>query len=112
MSGIWLPGGALVLSIFLVIIFFVKGSIKNNETKMYSILVILNLLFSLLGLIIYIFAMKVGNLYVTGVFQSLYLAIMDLMLFYMLRYVIELNNFKVEIYKIMKIIFSIITLGT
>ena len=49
MSGIWLPGGAVILSIFLVVIFFIKGSVKNKETKIYSTLIILNLLYSILG---------------------------------------------------------------
>ena len=92
MSGVWLPVGAIIISLFLVVIFFIKGSIENKETKIYSVLVSLNLVYSILGVAIYIYAMKVGNLYITGVIQSFYLVIMDLMLYYMLRYVIELNN--------------------
>ena len=109
MSGIWLPGGAVILSIFLVIIFFVKGSVKNKETRIYSILIILNLIYSILGVTIYIYAMTVGNLYITGVIQSFYLIVMDLMIFYMLRYVIELNNFNTKINNISKTIFGILT---
>lgn len=112
MSGIWLPGGAVILSIYLVLIFFVKGSIENKETKIYSILIILNLLFSILGVAIYVYAMKVGNLYITGVIQSFYLIIMTLMLFYMLRYAVELNSFNNKIKSIMKNTFGIITLIT
>lgn len=112
MSGIWLPGGAVILSIYLVLIFFVKGSIENKETKIYSILIILNLLFSILGVAIYVYAMKVGNLYITGVIQSFYLIIMTLMLFYMLRYTVELNSFNNKIKLIMKNTFGIITLIT
>lgn len=77
MSGIWLPGGAVILSIFLVVIFFIKGSVKNKETKIYSTLIILNLLYSILGAGIYIYAMSIGNLYITGVIQSFYLVVMD-----------------------------------
>ena len=112
MSGIWLPGGAVILSIYLVLIFFVKGSIENKEIKIYSILIILNLLFSILGVAIYVYAMKVGNLYITGVIQSFYLIIMTLMLFYMLRYAVELNSFNNKIKSIMKNTFGIITLIT
>lgn len=97
MSGIWLPGGAVILSIFLVVIFFIKGSVKNKETKIYSTLIILNLLYSILGAGIYIYAMSIGNLYITGVIQSFYLVVMDLMLYFMLRYVIELNNFSLKL---------------
>ena len=33
MSGVWLPSGALVLAIYLVVMFFTKGSVENYETK-------------------------------------------------------------------------------
>ena len=109
MSGVWLPVGAIIISLFLVVIFFIKGSVENKETKIYSALVSLNLVYSILGVAIYIYAMKVGNLYITGVIQSFYLVIMDLMLYYMLRYVIELNNLSKKAYKIIKTILSIAT---
>ena len=109
MSGVWLPVGAIIISLFLVVIFFIKGSIENKETKIYSVLVSLNLVYSILGVAIYIYAMKVGNLYITGVIQSFYLVIMDLMLYYMLRYVIELNNLSKKVYKIIKTILGIAT---
>ena len=109
MSGVWLPVGAIIISLFLVVIFFIKGSVENKETKIYSALVSLNLVYSILGVAIYIYAMKVGNLYITGVIQSFYLVIMDLMLYYMLRYVIELNNLSKKVYKVIKTILGIVT---
>ncbi len=112
MSGVWLPGGAVILSIFLVIIFFIKGSVKNKETKIYSTLIVLNLLYSILGVGIYVYAMSIGNLYITGVIQSFYLVVMDLMLYFMLRYVIELNNFSLKLNSLAKFVFSIFTIIT
>lgn len=112
MSGVWLPGGAVILSTFLIIIFFIKGSVKNKETKIYSTMIVLNLIYSILGVGIYIYAMSVGNLYITGVIQSFYLVVMDLMLYFMLRYVIELNNFSSKVNSITKLIFRIITIIT
>ena len=67
MSGIWLPGGALVLSIYLVVLFFLRGSVKNYETIIYKKLILINLFYSSFGVIIYLFAMLVGHLYLTGV---------------------------------------------
>ena len=112
MSGVWLPGGAVILSTFLIIIFFIKGSVKNKETKIYSTMIVLNLIYSILGVGIYIYAMSVGNLYITGVIQSFYLVVMDLMLYFMLRYVIELNNFSSKVNSITKLTFRIITIIT
>ena len=109
MSGIWLPGGALVLSIYLVVLFFLRGSVKNYETIIYKKLILINLFYSSLGVIIYLFAMLVGHLYLTGVLQSFYLIMMDLMILFLLKYVIELNKFNKKVSKIMNMLFNIIT---
>ena len=109
MSGVWLPIGSLVVAIYLVILFFIRGSVKNYETIIYSKLIIINLFYSTLGVVIYIFAMKVGHLYFTGVLQSFYLIMMDLMLLLLLKYVIELNKFNKKVKKTMNVIFNIIT---
>ena len=109
MSGIWLPGGALVLSIYLVVLFFLRGSVKNYETIIYKKLILINLFYSSLGVIIYLCAMLVGHLYLTGVLQSFYLIMMDLMILFLLKYVIELNKFNKKVSKIMNMLFNIIT---
>ena len=109
MSGIWLPGGALVLSIYLVVLFFLRGSVKNYETIIYKKLILINLFYSSFGVVIYLFAMLVGHLYLTGVLQSFYLIMMDLMILFLLKYVIELNKFNKKISKIMNMLFNIIT---
>ena len=109
MSGIWLPGGALVLSIYLVVLFFLRGSVKNYETIIYKKLILINLFYSLFGVIIYLFAMLVGHLYLTGVLQSFYLIMMDLMILFLLKYIIELNKFDKKVNKIMNMLFNIIT---
>ena len=99
MSGIWLPFGALVLAIYLVVLFFLRGSVKNYETIIYKKLIIINLFYSTFAVIIYLFAMLVGHLYFTGVLQSFYLIMMDLMLLFLLKYIIELNKFDKKISK-------------
>ena len=109
MSGIWLPIGALVLAIYLVILFFIRGSVKNYETIIYKKLIVINLFYSTLGVGIYLFAMKVGHLYFTGVLQSFYLIMMDLMLLFLLKYVIEINKFNNKIKRKMNMVFNIIT---
>ena len=93
MSGIWLPCGSLVLAIYLVVLFFLRESVDNYETK----LIVINLIYSIFAVIIYLFAMLVGNLLFTGILQSFYLVTMDLMLLFLLKYVIGLNNFDKKI---------------
>ena len=109
MSGIWLPCGSLVLAIYLVVLFFLRGSVKNYETIIYRKLIIINLIYSTFAVVIYLFAMFVGHLFFTGVLQSFYLIMMDLMLLFLLKYVVELNKFDKKISKIMNIVFNIIT---
>ena len=36
MSGLWLPLGALIISVFLVFMFFSKENTKNSETKIWT----------------------------------------------------------------------------
>ena len=110
MSGIWLPIGALVLAIYLVFLFFIKGSVINYETVIYKKLIVVNLIYSTFGVVIYLFAMKVGHLYFTGVLQSFYLIMMDIMLLFILKYVIELNKFADNIKKKMNRLFNTITI--
>ncbi len=109
MSGIWLPAGAFILSVYLVILFFLRGSVKNHETTIYKKLIIINLFYSTLAIIIYLFAMNIGNLYFTGVLQSFYLIMMDLMLLLLLKYIIGLNNFNDNVSKKMNMVFDSIT---
>ena len=109
MSGIWLPISALVLAIYTVILFFVKDSVKNSETIIYKKLILINLLHSVLAVCTYIFAMKAGNLYFTGVLQSLYLIVMTLMLLLLLKYAIEINKINNKKKKKLNMLFNAIT---
>ena len=109
MSGIWLPSGSLVLAIYLVVLFFTRGNVKNFETNIYKKLIVINLVYSTFGVGIYLFAMLVGHLYLTGVLQSFYLIMMDLMLLFLLKYVIELNRFDKKVHNIFNKIINVIT---
>ncbi len=110
MNGIWLPGAAFIIAIFLDILYFSKRNVVNEETKIYSRLIVFNTLYSFLGILGYVYAMKVGNLYITGVMQSFYLVMMDIMIFYMLIYSLELVELDEKILKKLKLIFLIFTL--
>ena len=109
MSGVWLLIASLLIAILLLALFFSKKNTLNEETIIYSKLIKYNFLFSFLGMAIYIYAMIVGNLYITGVIQSFYLVVMDLMIYYLLMYMIVLNGFSKSLTKTLKRVFSIIT---
>ena len=109
MSGVWLLIASLLMAILLLALFFSKKNSLNEETIIYSKLIKYNFLFSFLGMTIYIYAMIAGNLYITGVIQSFYLVVMDLMIYYLLMYMIVLNGFSKSLTKTLKRVFSIIT---
>ncbi len=109
MSGVWLLIASLLIAILLLTLFFSKKNTLNEETIIYSKLIKYNFLFSFLGMAIYIYAMIAGNLYITGVIQSFYLVVMDLMIYYLLMYMIVLNGFSKSLTKTLKRVFSIIT---
>lgn len=109
MSGVWLLIASLLIAILLLALFFSKKNSLNEETIIYSKLIKYNFLFSFLGMAIYIYAMIAGNLYITGVIQSFYLVVMDLMIYYLLMYMIVLNGFSKSLTKTLKRVFSIIT---
>jgi len=109
MNGIWLPICALILAIYIVVLFFARGSVKNSETMIYKKLIIINLMHSLLAVCIYLFEMKVGNLYFKGILESLYLILVFLMLLLLLKYAIEINKIDNKIKKKMNMVLNIIT---
>ena len=110
MNGIWLPGAALIIAVFLDILYFSKKNVKNEETKLYSRLIIFNTAYSFLGILGYVYAMLGGDLYILGVMQSFYLVMMDIMIFYMLIYSLELIKLDDKLFKKLNLLFLIFTL--
>ncbi len=86
MSGIWLLIASLTISLFLVIIFFAKKNIENAETKLYSIMLICNLAYSLFALFGYIFAKKEGIEFIIGIIQRIHLSLTFLLSYFFLKY--------------------------
>lgn len=94
MDTISLPIASLFIAIFLIIIYFTKKNINNSETKIYSKMLIINLIYSIMCIIIYIFAKTVGNVLILGIMQKIYMILMLLLTVYILIYNIKLLCFK------------------
>lgn len=60
MSGVWLLIASLTINLFLIILFFSKKYVSNDETKIYSFMLILSFIYSSVALGGYIFAKTVG----------------------------------------------------
>lgn len=54
MDGVWLPAGSFLISVLLLIVYYTKSNTKSLETYIYARVIILNFVFSLLGMGVYI----------------------------------------------------------
>ena len=73
MEAVILPIIAILINITLIILFFSKKHVINKETKLYSIMLILNVVFVLIGLLTFAVAKITNNLYfVYKVYQYRY----------------------------------------
>ena len=101
MSGVWLPMGALLIAILLIFVYFAKENTKSLETFIYSKLIILNFLFSLIGCSVYIYAVITNDYQITAFIQKTYLSILVLMTYLMFMYMIAINKFNKKTYNLL-----------
>lgn len=92
MSGIWLPATAVTISLFLVIVFFSKKNVENEELSAYKGLLISNLLFSVNALMTYIYAKTIGTEQGIGIFQKFHLSFLNLFACFFVQYNISIIN--------------------
>ena len=119
MSTIMLPLGALLLSVFLIIIYYGKEHFENKETRIYSKMLIVNLIYSLLAIICFIYAKTSVPEQIVRLIQKMYMISMLLLTVLMVVYNIIISgisskkeiNIKIMMY-ISFIMFSILILFT
>ena len=111
MSGMWLPISAVTISLFLVIIFFTKKNINNSEVKIYKRLIIINLLFSLNALFVYIISKTTGDNFIVGSLQRLHLSLLNIVAYYLLAYNITISFSNNDVKKMLQLINTIITIS-
>ena len=110
MSGIWLPGSALTISVFLCVIFFIKEKAKNNEVVTYSQLLITNLFFCINAIAVYIYAKTIGNVEIIGYMQKIHLALLLCIGHLLLKYNLNVNNINTSEKNVTSYIFRITTI--
>ena len=86
MDTLILPGVALLINLLIVIIFYSKSRAHNAETKIYSKILIVHLIDTIITIAGYIYAKKVGQ--VSGIiyFQKIYMSLMLLISVYIIKY--------------------------
>lgn len=92
MSGVWLPGTAVTISLFLIIIFFSKKNIKSKEVESYKWMVILSCIFSVNALIAYIISKTIGTLILVASLQRIHLILLLLIAYCFCMYNLIINN--------------------
>ena len=107
MGAILLPIVGILITITLIILFYSKKHVKNNETKIYSKLLILNFIFICIGLLTFLIAKVTGNFLLIEIFQKIYMSILVIMDYYSIKYcflVFNLDFGKILIKKILIIV--------
>lgn len=94
MNTLLLPFAGLFIAILLVIIYFSKQNVKNEETKIYSKMLIANLIFSTLAIVGYAIAKKTDFTIIVMVLQKYYMAILLLLTLYSVLYNNSILEFK------------------
>ncbi len=112
MSGVWLPGSALIISLFLIVIFNIKANNKTKEVKIYSGMLLLNLIFSIFGVFGYIYSQLYGADLVLRFIQKGHITTLFLLSLWFVIYSTRINNFKSNIEKNLKKIYMVLAVIT
>lgn len=110
MSGIWLPLAAVTISIFLVIIFFTKKSIKTKEVQLYKYTLVINAIFSINAALAYVIAETTNQVWLVSLMQRIHFGLLLTIGCCLVIYNIIINQLEEEKYeKIKKILIVINT---
>ncbi len=94
MDPLLLPVAGLFITVYLTIIFFSKKNMHNQETKIYSKMLIANLIFSCLPIIAYLIAKKTDLITIVMLLQKYHLSLILLLTVYSILYNINLLDLK------------------
>ena len=99
MNTLMLPMSGFIIAVFLINIYFSKDNFVNEETKMYSRMLIANLILSLSCIGTYMYAKTIGNMDVISVLQKIYMCVVLLVANYILVYNIKIIELKDKVEK-------------
>jgi len=86
MESLLLTFASCLVAIFLVIEFFIKKRINTDETKIYSKLLVINLLFSVFAIFAYVYAKNIGSINGINFTQKIYLFLIIVLAHFILKY--------------------------
>lgn len=94
MTSVLLPFAALFIDVLIIIVFYSKRPVKNAETKVYSILVIVNLLDCIFNVVGITLIRLLNNMTVTAIIQKIDISLIILWSGLLLLYFYNISEFK------------------
>lgn len=94
MTSILLPLAALFVDLLVVILFFSKKALKNKETKLYSILIVINLIDCLFNIIGIMVIRNANNLLLSSILQKIDIGLLLLIAGLLLIYFYDVSDVK------------------
>lgn len=104
MRAVLLSWVGLLLLFTLLILFFTKKNVDNEETRIYKNLLLYSTAFSIVGLLTFFVAKLTNNLEAIAVYQKVYLSLMVIINYYAVKYCIVLITEKEHAKKIIKVV--------
>lgn len=91
-NPILLPLASIFIGVFLIAAFYIKGNVKNKETKIYSRLLFINLIYGILCILGYVVAKVWVNDFAVGIIQKFYMISMLVMIVLLNVYSINISG--------------------
>ena len=104
MNTIMLPSASLLISVLLMIMYYGKPRIVNNETKVYSKLLIANFIFAVLCILTYVIAKTINSPEIVGLLQKFYMISMMTVIVLMIVYILNIAKYGEKVTKISSIL--------
>lgn len=94
MSGIWLLGASLTISLFLVILFYSKRKVENNELKIYSYMILFNLFFSFHAFLFYLITKLTSATTMISILEKIHFSLFLIIINCLFCYLVIIKNGK------------------
>lgn len=94
MNGIWLLGAALTISLFLVVLFYSRRKVENNELKIYSYTILFNLFFSLNAFLSCLVSNLIGDATISSISEKFHFSFFLILMNCLFCYMVVMNDFK------------------
>ncbi len=108
MTSLLLPLAALFVDLLVIFLFFSKKSLKNKETMIYSVLIIVNLIDCVFNIVGILMIRRVDNLFISSILQKIDIGLLIIIAGLLLLYFYDVSDVKkINIFRKFLIIFTI-----